>query len=169
MTNTKTEEYLMDKNIIQDDKLTHAEIKIGMDTNEKLIVTKHKKECRPLFWMVNKGARRRCMEDVEQLNSLKMITMFTDAEGFAFRIILDNLRPAKSLNGELYTTCHLTIDRTSMTPSDKVRLSKGLSQLIKRDLLIKTGRSSYMLNPLFILPQYQEAEYNEWQNRRTNG
>jgi len=152
----------MNNDIVSNNKLIQTEIKVGMNLNEKLIVTKRKKECRPSFWMVNKGDWRSCMKNVKQFNTLKIISEFNDTEGFAFRIILDNLIPAQSLNGELYTTCNFSIDRKEMNSIEKVKLSKGLSMLIKKDLLVKTGRSSYMINLLFILPQYQEVEYNEY-------
>jgi len=154
--------------IIQEEVLQSTEIKVEMELNERLIVTKRKKECKPIFLMINRGEYRKCMDGVKQMNTLKIVANFNATEEFAFNIILDNLKPLKSENGELYTTCHLKIDRSDLSNSDKVRLSKGLAMLSKRDVIVKSGKSSYMINPLFIIPYYFEIESIEYQSIKSS-
>lgn len=126
-------------------------ISLHLDKDESAYITKKRKTHSPNYYRVGKGDRN--MKGITSIDLLAEITRMTKAEQSAFLLIRDSIT-WDNHSGEVYITF-----------TDKLQQKKfleGFKLLEKKNLVKRTKRSHYMINPAALIPLDYDAAILLW-------
>lgn len=122
------------------------------------------KESQLSFLMAGNGAVNR-RSGLESIDIFTVMEDMTPSEIRAFNIVRKNV----SWETDIETGEHFTLGIAYLPTSyfesttDRRVFQKGITLLKEKDLIKKTGRNNYMLNPFAILPTRINTAINWWE------
>jgi len=136
---------------------------IEIPKNKKLETKIINKKEIPRFYMIGSGIKNENIDNHHPISMFDILKDITQPEQYVMEVIGKSLEPAyDEMNKKYYTTCKINISDIKMTPSNRVKFSKGYKRLHSRNILKKIKRQHYMLNPDFLIPTYYEQEKKEF-------
>lgn len=123
---------------------------VSLNGDEVLVKQKRKKAIRPNFLMIGNGTMNR--HKIKAIDFIRTMTEMTKPE---LKVIswITNATSYDNMLGEVY------IPMKKYTPQEERQFQKGYKLLVKKDIVRRTKRSHYMINPNAVIPNnYEESK-----------
>lgn len=140
----------------------HTSVTATISKGEHLSVSKIYKETVPFAKYGTKQTIKgsRMSNASEHVDILEVIDNITNNGSFVLRILRDSIYISDHSAHD--TNPLIKINRTSLSSSDKYKWDKGISNLLSSELVRKSKRGSYMINPFFMIPNNFEEHKEVW-------
>lgn len=127
---------------------------IVLDYDDELIKRKRKvKRSIPNFYMIGNGKMNK--HRIQAIDLLNEVMTLSKAGQYTFRMIKDML-VYDNEDGEV------CVDLSGLTPTYATLFKKGFKELNLRDLVRRTKRSHYMINPNALIPADYDKAMELW-------
>lgn len=127
---------------------------VHLDDDEVLYKGKRKKRTIPNFYMIGNGTMNK--HKIKSIDLLNEVMTLSKAGQFVIRTIKDAIQ-WDNPDGEVY------ISMSDLTPTNVTVFKKGFKELVKRNLVCRTKRSHYMINPNALIPLDYDAAIKLWE------
>ncbi len=108
------------------------------------------KRVKPTFMMVGNGNKDKNRKGTHSMDYTKELLNMTSAEGFMFGLLMDN-RKVLDEEKPLIKSNQTYIDNHDLTGTQKRYLSKAYKKLREKDIIVRTRRQHYIINPRMVI------------------
>ena len=118
--------------------------------NSTAHITITKNGVKPAFIMVGTGNKDKSNKGTHSMDYTKELLNMTKPEGVMFGLLMEN-RTNPENRPEYIKTNQTYIDNSTLTATEKKYIAKAYSTLRKKDLIVRTQREHYIINPRLVI------------------
>ena len=105
---------------------------------------------KPAFIMVGSGNKDKENKGTNSINYTKELLNMTKPEGFMFGLLMEN-RTVPDARLPYLKINETYIDNSKLTQTEKKYVAKAYKILREKDLIVRTRRQHYIINPRFVI------------------
>ena len=107
---------------------------------------------------------------IKSIDLIKLMVDMTKPEVKAISFLIENVPWEQDPITNKFFTLGIVWIPVSVfnTKAERLMFQRGVKNLIEKDLVRKTNKNSYMLNPLAVLPTNESEAYRKWTELKEN-